>query len=670
MRLAPRLVLVSLVTLLLPWAGCQHLREVESALRAGQADALGAAATAIAGMVAARPERFLLDPDRFAPDRTGSQDLYAHPLSRPPVLDGFGDDWGLPDEAWREAGGPAGQAIRFLAGEAGGFIYLALEVVDDRVLFGEPSVADAVMLRLGDPLVARLELILATAAPGPLRLAAGADPTGGRVEANWQPTSRGYSLELRLPLALTMDRLGFLVFDRDDEGDLTTGGTLAGPGAEPGWLVWRRRGIDRDLAGAVSPGTRVRLLDPAGFVLADAGTVDRGVVAATNPLTRRLLRFALGDPTTAAVPPRARPGWVDIESLDDIGAEQTTVLRLRAASADRVTLLAARPLPVTPGRDGLLIAEQDADAVLSLTDRAALRLFGASVLAGALAAGLLLGFALWLSLRIRRLSAAAGAGLEGRGTPSTLPESDSRDELGDLSRSFSRLLGQLQEYNRYLEGLGGKLTHELRTPMTVVRTSLENLRAEPSGERAERYLDRAQQGIERLQQMVTALGAATRMEEAIAAAEVRAFDLAELVAELGAAYAETTTRPRIECRVPRGPCPISGAPELVAQACDKLIENARDFCPPDGRIRLGLECGAAHAVVSVANTGSRLPAAGTGDLFDSLVSHRSGGDERPHLGLGLYLVRLIADHHGGAVAARNLPDDGGVVFELSLPRTP
>ncbi len=102
MRLAPRLVLISVVTLGLPWAGCQYLRDVEQALRAGQADTLAATTSAIAGLVASRPERFLVDPGRFEAGRTASLDLYAHPLSAPPVLDGFGDDWNLPSSAWED----------------------------------------------------------------------------------------------------------------------------------------------------------------------------------------------------------------------------------------------------------------------------------------------------------------------------------------------------------------------------------------------------------------------------------------------------------------------------------------------------------------------------------------------------------------------------------------
>ena len=668
MRLAPRLVLISLVTGVLPWAGCQYLRDVEGALRQGQADTLAATTTAIAGLVESRPERFLIDPGRFAPARTIAEDLYAHPLIRPPVLDGYGNDWGLPETAWRFRPRSAGPAMRYVAGEAGGFIHLVIEVEDDQVVYGEPNRADAVLLRLGDPLAGGHEFVFATEAPGLIRPRGGALAARSRVEANWQPTSSGYSLEIRMPLSLTMDRLGFLVYDRDGDPPGTTAGSLEQPDAEPGWLIWRRRAIDRDLARAISPGTRVRLLDPAGFVLADAGVASRPVGIGANALQRRLLRMALGDRAPSAGPPASRPGWLNPKALAGVGDTETSVFRYRSEAADHVIVLAARALPVAAGIDGLLVAEQDADAILSLTDRAAFRLFGASFIVGVIAAVLLLGFAIWLSLRIRRLSAAARRGLARGEAPTVLPEAASQDELGDLSRSFSRLLTQVRDYNLYLQSLGGKLTHELRTPMAVVRTSLENLRAEPSGPQAERYLARAQEGIERLQQMVSALGAATRMEEAIAAADDERFDLVGLVSELGAAYAATGPEPAIDCDVPPAPCEVLGSPELIAQACDKLIENARDFCPADGRITLALETTSAHARISVSNTGSRLPEAVAEELFDSLVSHREGEGTEPHLGLGLYIVRLIADHHRATVAAHNLPDGSGVMFELILPR--
>ena len=667
MRLAPRLLLVSLVTLGLPWAGCQYLQDVERALREGQADTLAATATAVTGLVASRPERLLIDPGRFATDRTPSTDLYAHPLARPPTLDGFADDWGLPSSAWLSVSFEDGSDLRYALGEAAGSVYLLLEVEDDEVVYGSAERGDAVLLRLGDPRAGRRVALLSTAAPGPLRANLQGDPGRRRIEADWQPTSRGYSLEVRVPATWTMDRFGFLVYDRDGEAAAQTAGSLADAVADPGWLVWRRSAIDRDLARSVGPGIRVRLLDPAGFVLADAGKTGRSV-GDTDTLSRRLLRLAVGDDLPTRPPPASAPGWLDPGGWAVTEPDATIVERFRSPTVGRMVVTAARPLPMTPTHSGLLVAEQDLDAILSLTDRAAFRLFGASFAVGLVAAALLLAFAVWLSLRIRRLSSAASRGAAAGETPTTLPEVESADEIGDLSRSFSRLLGQVREYNRYLEGLRDKLTHELRTPMAVVRTSLENLRAEPAGPQSAVYLARAQQGIERLQRMVTALGAASRMEEAIAAAEDERFDLAALVAELGEAYGAVGGRPVIACEAPPSPCPLDGSPELVAQACDKLIENARDFCPPDGRIVLALDCDPRVARLSVSNTGSRLPATGSDDLFDSLVSHRSESGDAPHLGLGLFIVRLVAEHHGGIASAANLPDDGGVRFELALPR--
>jgi signal transduction histidine kinase len=249
----------------------------------------------------------------------------------------------------------------------------------------------------------------------------------------------------------------------------------------------------------------------------------------------------------------------------------------------------------------------------------------------------------------------------------SLPEADSPDELGTLSRDFSRLLTQVGEYNAYLKTLGQKLTHELRTPMAVVLTSLENLQADPDGADAERYLERAREGLVRLQAMVSALGAATRVEQALAGADTERFDLAALVGEMSGAYAETHPERRIHLDLPEHPCLILGSPDLIARLLDKLFENALDFCPPDGQISLRLDSPGQTARLRVANTGSRLPDGLADRIFDSLVSARNGDGGSPHLGLGMYIARLIVRHHQGRIAARNLPEDKGVEFTVELP---
>jgi two-component system sensor histidine kinase ChvG len=102
---------------------------------------------------------------------------------------------------------------------------------------------------------------------------------------------------------------------------------------------------------------------------------------------------------------------------------------------------------------------------------------------------------------------------------------------------------------------------------------------------------------------------------------------------------------------------------------DKLMDNAVDFCADTGGITLELTVTARSCTLSVANAGPLLPPQLDGHLFESLVSHRTATESKPHLGLGLYIVRLIADFHQGTVTAGNLPDKTGVVVTVELPRS-
>jgi signal transduction histidine kinase len=99
---------------------------------------------------------------------------------------------------------------------------------------------------------------------------------------------------------------------------------------------------------------------------------------------------------------------------------------------------------------------------------------------------------------------------------------------------------------------------------------------------------------------------------------------------------------------------------------DKLVENAVDFAASGTAIRIVLKN---DAVLRVENQGTPLPDAIRESLFDSMVSQReepAGGT--PHLGLGLYIARLIAEFHGGRLLAENLPGGAGVAFEARLAR--
>ena len=126
----------------------------------------------------------------------------------------------------------------------------------------------------------------------------------------------------------------------------------------------------------------------------------------------------------------------------------------------------------------------------------------------------------------------------------------------------------------------------------------------------------------------------------------------------------------IEVRTPASPCPFVGAPELIAQMLDKLLENALEFCPADGKITIALISQVDSYRLAVSNTGSRLPSGPPARLFDSMFSARTGSAPQPHFGLGLHVARLIVRRHNGIIDARNLPQGAGVEVSATFHRTP
>jgi signal transduction histidine kinase len=117
---------------------------------------------------------------------------------------------------------------------------------------------------------------------------------------------------------------------------------------------------------------------------------------------------------------------------------------------------------------------------------------------------------------------------------------------------------------------------------------------------------------------------------------------------------------------------LEGVPDAFAQLLDKLVENASDFAPPEGSIRIFVSGDARAARLAVENSGPPIAEETRGRLFDSMISLREadrtrGGPDGAHLGLGLYIVRLIAEFHGGQVRASNLAEAAGVRFEVEVP---
>jgi signal transduction histidine kinase len=463
--------------------------------------------------------------------------------------------------------------------------------------------------------------------------------------------------------------IGIIDVDRSDAPYGELHATWDESTGAPGRFIRQEPELQALLGRFGDAGGRFRVLDRDGWVLAATGNVAPGTRADDGAgLIGELLRWLLQreDP---AYPPERPYGRVADETL-------RAALTGRDATAwygsgpDREAIVAAAvPIEGPADVEGAVVLEQASDPILTLTDRARVRLMTLTLLATLIVGAGLLGYATWLSLRVRRLAGAARAALGPRGEiRSAMPGAAARDELGALARSFTELLERLREHTEYLRTLASKLSHELRTPLAVVTTSLDNLEHELDKPAAAEYLERLRQGTERLDGILAAMSEATELEQAIRETAAQPLDLAAVVASCCAAYRDVYPERVIAYRDEAADAMVVGSGELVAQLLDKLVDNAVSFSEAGSRIDVVLASGREEVVLSVANRGPPLPAKMRGRLFDSLVSVREQRDGRPHLGLGLHIAALVAEYHGGRCEADDLPDGSGVVFRVWFPR--
>jgi signal transduction histidine kinase len=350
--------------------------------------------------------------------------------------------------------------------------------------------------------------------------------------------------------------------------------------------------------------------------------------------------------------------------IDEALNGQPSMHWFRSPDTGQGVVAVAQPVWSGTTQTGAIVLQQGTDAVLSLRSRALTRLMNFTLIASLVVAIALLGYSTWLSGRIRKLSAATGHALDGTKVRVQLPSERASDEIGDLSRSFSSVLQQLGEYNEYLRTLASRLSHELRTPLTIVTSSLENLEHENLSGDSARYTARAKDGAQRLKKILNAMSEANRVEELMQNADLVDFDLQHVVKATVAAYGDAWPERSFlfESSVDEAQC--HGAPELVIQMLDKLVDNAVDFSNSGDSINISLSRDAEGWLLSVRNPGPPLPDRMRTQLFDSMISVRSRGNDE-HLGLGLYIARLIAEGHGGSIRADNT--ENGVVFEIRVP---
>jgi len=677
MNLRRQLLLVSILTLILPWAGCQFIRETESALRAGQQQMLAGTARAIADSLSQFPGEMLLG---SGTDHLGENQLYGQPLTSAPLIDGYLDDWTIPEHAAASLRGTNG-AIAYVVGLYDGNLFIHVDVRDRTVVFAETtnesignSYSDHVALISIDNAGEQTVFRFRAEAPG--QIVASREISNqvfdeSRIVAHWQDTPGGYRLEARIPRSLTGSRLG-LVVTNTREASIPGVRSATFSGDLPGPLVGVSNVLQSVASGYVQqPGLRLMIANRTGWRLALAGDIAGSARGEDQPESNsgwlRLAYSMLLEAGTEADLAEPHPSGREQQSYVSDALQGTPGSRwFRSPDTGRAVISVAYPIWSGTVQTGALILQQNTDAILSLTNQTLTRLITLTLVSTIGVALVLLGYASWLSSRIRRLSNAAESALDDKRVRTELPSAQSGDEIGDLSRSFSNVLQQLGDYNQYLQTLAAKLSHELRTPLTIVSSSLENLEHEALSDEARIYTARAREGADRLRSILTAMSEASRTEQLIQNAEPEAFDIGAVLESTVAAYSDAWPQRKFILRDDLTTPTVHGSPELIIQMMDKLADNAVGFSAPGDSITISICSENEQAVITVTNPGRPLPEKLRTQLFHSMVSLRSD-DSGKHLGLGLYIARLIVEGHDGSISAENTDD--GVSFIIRIPTT-
>lgn len=284
---------------------------------------------------------------------------------------------------------------------------------------------------------------------------------------------------------------------------------------------------------------------------------------------------------------------------------------------------------------------------------------------------------------VMRLSAAADEVRLQRARAISLPDLESRkDEIGDLARSLETMTAALSDRMDAIEAFAADVAHEIKNPLTSIRSALETLPLVRTDAQREKLTTLLQQDVRRLDRLITDISNASRLDAELNRDRPRPIDLTVLLSEIVGVY-EAGRKPgeaRVVFEPPAGGhAVVVGRDGPLGQVFRNLIDNARSFSPADGVVRVTLARddldGARPVRVRVDDDGPGIPPENLETVFERFYTSRPRGTAfGTNSGLGLSIVRQIVEAHGGRVWAANRTEaDGSVAgarLEVALPAAP
>lgn len=279
----------------------------------------------------------------------------------------------------------------------------------------------------------------------------------------------------------------------------------------------------------------------------------------------------------------------------------------------------------------------------------------------ALAVGLVL--ALWTGRGIRQLARYATATSEGQRVP--LPNVSGR-ELQDLAHAINAMRQKL-DGKTYVENYIQLLTHELKSPLSGIRGAAELLQEPLDAEIAHKLVSNIESDTQRMQAIIDSLLALAKLEHQQALTTATTISLKALLEEILASRAQRAQQNKIHLQLDTEPTlTTEGDRFLLTQAIGNLLDNALDFTPSDGVIRVAVTIGEGKSrEIRIHNSGAAIPDYALPRLFERFYSLPRPDSGKKGTGLGLVLVKEVAHLHHGQISLRNATE-GGVEACLTL----
>ena len=418
---------------------------------------------------------------------------------------------------------------------------------------------------------------------------------------------------------------------------------------------------------------RARLFDAHGQLLADSYLVADRVEWRPLPPARRpgglQFRWRLQD-KDAADPGMVAAARASLsrEIAQALKGEAVSGLR-QAQNGDRVVSVSIPVQRVQAVLGVLTLEAGDVDAIVAAQRRALMPFILVAVGVSLLSSLLLT----WLIARpVTRLARAADRVRLNNAREISLPSIARRDdELGDLTRSLQSMTTVLSERMDAIERFAADVAHEIRNPLTSIRSAVETLDLVTDKAAQERLLAILKQDVGRLDRLITDISNASRLDAELSRDLPRALDLGRLLSEIASLYRDSARPedPRVEFSGPElgEAVRVLGREGPLSQVFRNLIDNARSFSPPGATVRVLLRHGGRQAVVSVEDAGPGVPPDNLETIFERFYTARpKGAAFGGHSGLGLSIARQIVQAHGGRIWAENRTEAGGEVVGARL----